>query len=389
MISSGASNGSSADGGRAALGAARRCVIKLGTRVLTDDHGRLARPVVARIVDAAAGLRETGREVMIVSSGAVGLGQRTLGLDRACPHRGTRQACAAVGQAELMSVYQGELARHTLSCGQILVSTKDFETRERALHLRHVVTTLLRRGVEPILNENDALGAPAGADDDDEPVFTDNDRLAAIIASEISADLLILLTDVDGVFEDDPRRDAGAKVLPRIDDDTPLPVLTSRGGTTAGRGGMGSKVAAARLASRSGCHTVIASGRDADVLTRLTQGEKLGSWFPARTGLGARQRWIGVTGPSRGALRLDAGAVVAIRDRSASLLPAGVHHVTGAFGVGDVLDLADDAGAIVGRALSRLDHQATRHACGLRVRSPRPLIRRENIVMTTEPRHDH
>lgn len=370
---------------RTALTAARRIVIKLGTRVLTDESGALAASRISAVVTGIARLRKQDREVVIVSSGAVGLGRSTLGVDRTCPHRGTLQVCAAVGQAELMATYQQALGRHELPCAQLLLGHDDFESRKRTLHLRHVAEQLLERGVVPIINENDALGTSPNADAT--PTFTDNDRLAAMVANEINADALILATDVDGVYDADPRRHEAATVLPMVESAAALPELSSRG-SSAGRGGMASKAAAALCAARGGTHAVIVNGRTPGVIDAALDGEPVGTWFVARPGLSSRERWIALTGPSRGAIEVDDGAAAALRDQSASLLPTGVRTVSGSFAAGDIVDLIDTSGVLLGRGLVRAASDDARRACQS-VRERRPLIRRNNIVLTSEPRACH
>lgn len=358
---------------------ARRIVLKLGTRVLTRAGGDLHRPRIAALTATVAALIRSGREVVLVSSGAVGHGRRVLGLDKPIFNPRLRQACAAVGQARLMDAYQRGFRPFGLSSAQLLLAQQDFDVRQRTLDLRETLATLLRQGVVPVLNENDALaalGAPAGF-----PVFPDNDRLAALVASECAADLLVLLTDVAGVFDRDPRRHPEARLLPQIESLDELPECRVAPQNGAGRGGMRSKTEAAAMAVRGGCQVVIASGEDPGSFASIVAGEVVGTWLPARGRLAARHRWIAFASVPRGVLHLDAGAVEALRHRGASLLAAGVTRVEGEFGPGDLVELRAPGGALVGRALAKHGAAETR----LIRERPRDrtsaLIRRASIVL--------
>lgn len=367
---------------------ARRLVVKLGTRVLVDDDGTLARVRLSTLVSTVAALGHAGREVTLVSSGAVGIGQVLLGLDRPSKDPSLRQACAAAGQTRLMDLFQRCFASNDRLCGQVLVNQGDFDDRARALRLRGALDALLARGVVPVVNENDAVACETlrATDGLDHPVFADNDRLAALVAGVLSADLLVLLTDVDGLFERDPRVDPAARVLERVDHDDALPVIDARPGSAIGRGGMASKVEAASIARLGGCPTVIANGRNASALSHVVAGNAVGTWFPAEARLPARHRWIAFATVVRGALHLDAGAVTALRERGASLLAAGVTRVEGTFAAGDVVALRGPDGAIVGRARSNLDAAATHRRCRPRQGGrDQALIRRHDLVLESKP----
>jgi len=347
---------------RPEVASARRVVLKVGTRVLTQDTGRLALSRLFAVVEAAVDLRESGREALIVTSGAVGLGKDALGLAESPTDLAERQACAAVGQTRLMSLYQEGFARLGATCGQVLLTQGDFDDRLRYLNLRTTLQALLRRGVVPVINENDAVATEelALVEDDPRPVFGDNDRLSALVATKLGADLLVLLTDVDGVYDADPRSNPGARLLSRVD--AAETALSGAGGarSAASRGGMRSKVEAASIAARSSCHAVIASGRLPGVAQRVLAGEEVGTWFPAKPGLPSRQRWIAFATAARGALHLDAGAVAAVRERGASLLAAGLTRVEGEFRAGDVVALHGPDGASVGRGMASVDADTAR-----------------------------
>ena len=374
---------------RPSVAGARRVVIKLGTRVLTDEHGGLATERVASLVASAAALRATGRQVVVVSSGAIGLGSRALSRESPPRRASVRQACAAVGQATLTSLYLSQFRRFDLVCGQVLIGQADFHDRLRFLELRDALEVMLARGVVPIVNENDAVGDErcSGVHGEAQPVFDDNDRLAALVATEIDADLLVLMTDVAGVYDCDPRHHSEARLLSRIDDPTAIEA-DERPGSAAGRGGMRSKVTAAWIAASSGCQAVIADGRRSGGLSHLLAGDEIGSWFPASGHLDARHRWIAFATLPRGALCLDEGAIEALEQRGASLLPVGVTEVIGEFGGGDVVELTSAEGRVVGRAVSRLSAPEVRDCLSGepdRATSPGALIRRSEIVLAGKP----
>jgi glutamate 5-kinase len=350
---------------RPEIATATRIVLKLGTRVLTHDDGRLALSRLFRVVEVAAELRRRGCDVLLVSSGAVGLGRDALGLASNPVDLEERQACAAVGQTRLMGLYEAGFGRLGLVCGQALLAQGDFHHRVRCLNLRNTLEALLRRGVVPVINENDAVSTEelsygGGA----RAVFGDNDKLSALVASELSADLLVLLTDVAGVYDRNPHQDPEARLLDRIDDAAGFEGVDAGGSASgAGRGGMRSKVEAARVATRAGCHAVIASGQVPGVLEAVLAGERVGTWFPAGPALDARRRWIAFAVAPKGVLYLDPGAVKAVRNRGASLLAAGVERVEGRFRRGDVVELRGPDGERLGRGMMHWDADTTRRWC--------------------------
>jgi glutamate 5-kinase len=373
---------------RPSVADAHSVVIKVGTRVLTDDRGVLVIERLSAIADAAARLHAQGRDVLIVSSGAIGLGAEPLGLARVPAEADERQACAAVGQSRLVGLWQQALGAHGVACAQLLLTEGDFDARDRYLNLRAVFEALLRHRVVPVINENDAvsiqeLALTLGP----RPVFGDNDRLSALVASKLTADLLVLLTDVDGVFDRDPRSHADARLITRFDssDEGAEGIEAGESVSGGGRGGMRSKVAAATLAARAGCDVIVASGRDPEALSQALTGAGVGTWFPASGQLSSRQRWIAFAAAARGTLQLDAGAVRALRDQNASLLAAGVQTVGGNFRAGDVVDLVDAEGCRIARGRLEWDAATVRAWCagspppGLR--NAHALIRRDDIVL--------
>jgi glutamate 5-kinase len=368
---------------RTEVAAAQRIVIKLGTRVVTHDDGRLALSRLYAVVETAAALRRAGRDVLIVSSGAVGLGIEALAFDQRPTELADLQACAAVGQSRLMSMYREGFSRLDVVCGQVLLTQSDFDDRDRYLNLRATLLALLGRGVVPVINENDAVATEElrFLPGEERPVFGDNDGLSALVATKLGADLLILLTDVDGLHARDPRTDPTAPLLHTWEREE----VDAGAGSSLGRGGMGSKLAAALVASKSGCHAVIANGRTDGALQRVVRGEIEGTWFPPAASLGARRRWIAFATAPRGVLHLDDGAVRALRGRGASLLAAGVKTVDGTFERGDVVELRSQDGTVIGRGMVHCGSDAARRWAGGErpdgVRNHHALVHRDQLVL--------
>lgn len=370
---------------RPAIATAQRTVLKVGTRVLTRQDGRPALSRMFSLVEAAADLRSRGREVIVVSSGAVGFGSEALGHRTPPEALEERQACASVGQTRLMGLFQEGFSRLGLECGQVLLTQSDFDHRVRYLNVRSTMTALLRHGVVPIVNENDVVSTEelAYVEGESRHIFGDNDKLSALVASKLDAELLVLLTDVDGVYDKDPREHSSAKLLHAVQD--PDALQTTGEGSMFGRGGMRSKVEAATIATSAGCHAVIASGLDPGALAAVLVGQEVGTWFPARKPLEARKRWIAFAAAPRGTLELDAGAVAAVRDRRASVLAAGVTCCEGDFKPGDVVELRGPGGVVFGRGIVFCDVETARDWCeGHRpsgVRNHDALVHRDHLVL--------
>ena len=373
---------------RQVIANARRVIIKLGTRAVSNEVGGLDVERLGVIVAGLADLHRRGVEVLLVSSGAVGLGAHQL--EMALPVRSlvNRQAAAAVGQSELMSMYSERFAEKGIKVAQVLVATGDFDNRSRYLNIRNTLLRLLRHRVVPIINENDAVSvAELKFFDTASPVFGDNDRLSAIVASKMDADLLVLLTDVRGLFDKDPTEHPDAKILHQIDEDW-SGFDTGLHKSEISRGGMKTKVEAAQIAVRSGCHAVIASGLDVSVLPRVLAGEQEGTWCVAQDGLTAHRRWVAWGTPARGALRLDEGAVQALKGGRVSLLAAGVIEVLGDFERGDVVELKNSNGDVIGRGMISCDvSDAKAWVAGkapIDARNHDALIHREHLVLGTQ-----
>jgi glutamate 5-kinase len=324
----------------------RRLVVKIGSSLLTNDGRGLDESAIAAWADQIARLTLAGREVVLVSSGAIAEGMSRLGWPRRPRSIHELQAAAAVGQMGLVQVYESCFRRHNLRAAQVLLTHEDLADRKRSLNARSTLSTLLRLRVIPVINENDTVAT-------DEIRFGDNDTLGALVTNLVEADLLIILTDQAGLFDADPRRHPEASLLAHARaGDAQLETMAGGAGSELGRGGMLTKVLAAKRAARSGAHTLIASGREPEVLLRLTAGEHIGSLLQAERGsLAARKQWLADNLVVHGRLHLDAGAVQALRADGKSLLPIGVHAVDGDFDRGALVSCIGPDGAEIARGL--------------------------------------
>jgi glutamate 5-kinase len=340
-----------------------RLVVKIGTSSLTDAVGVIDRAAIASLCDQVAAVRHAGHEVVVVSSGAVSAGVAVLGLAARPTDMITLQALAALGQPRLMDAYAGELARHGLVNGQVLLDPHDFVDRQQYLHARRTIERLLELGCVPVVNENDAVA-------NEELRYGDNDRLAALVAHNVSAQLLVLLTDLDGLYTADPRTVVDAQLIEQVRADDPmLAIDAGSSGTNRGSGGMASKLTAARIASWSGIRTVIARASRPDVLVDVVGERPVGTSFEAHQRLlPARKLWIAFAARVAGAVVVDDGARRALTERATSLLPAGVTGVVGTFGEGDTVEVRDATGATFARGLVFMSSDQLRDVAGRHTR---------------------
>lgn len=363
---------------------ARTLVAKIGTSSLTGENGEIDLGAVAKLVGEVAALRADGHRVVIVSSGAVAAGVAALGL-AARPHDlTTLQALSAAGQSRLMRVYDDLLGRHGLVGAQVLLVPHDFVNRRQYLHARSTLTRLLELGCVPVVNENDAIAV-------DEIRFGDNDRLAALVAHLVGADTLVLLTDTAGLYRSDPRSDPDAVLVDEVPAEDPmLDVVAGGAGSARGRGGMASKLAAARIASWSGCAAVIARAERPGVLADALAGAPgVGTRFhPHERKLPARKLWIAFATTPAGAIGVDEGAQRALCERGVSLLPAGVTGVHGDFDEGDTVTIEGPAGDVFARGMVALDAEtlravARKRTSELPVAVPHEVVHRDDFVLLT------
>ena len=326
---------------------AQRVIVKVGSSLVTNEGRGLDHAAIAKWADQIAHLRRMGKQVVLVSSGAVAEGMLRLGFERRPVAIHELQACAAVGQMGLAQIYETSFRAHDLRTAQVLLTHADLADRERYLNARSTLFTLLELGVVPVINENDTVVT-------DEIKFGDNDTLGALVANLIEADALIILTDQRGLYTSDPRKNADATFVHDAKAGDPaLEAMAGGAGSGIGSGGMLTKILAARRAASSGAHTVIAWGREDQVLVRLAEGEAIGTQLTAQTArLTARKQWMADHLKTAGQVTLDAGAVQKLLEEGKSLLPIGVTDVGGDFGRGDVITCVDATGKPIARGMS-------------------------------------
>ena len=357
------------------FGKAKRIVIKIGTNTLTKDGGVDA-GYVRRMAGQISSLLATGRQVVIVSSGAIGMGARQLSGYQDTRASGSgeqgskgangvknikmRQACAAIGQPLLMAEWRKSFLRYGVTVAQVLLTTEVLNNRKTYLNLRNSIETLLKLSVVPVLNENDSVST-----DEIGSTFGDNDKLSALVASKIDADLLIMLSDIDALYDKNPRKFADARPIHTVYEITE-DIMRSAGGrgTKYATGGMKTKIEAAKIASNAGCRIVLANGRLKNVIGRIIAGDEIGTVFMPKRKLSNRSRWI-LNSAAAGTIFIDEGAMRAIRGRK-SLLPSGITSIKGTFEAGVVVMLNDNAKAVTNLSSSQLKALAGKHSSEIR-----------------------
>jgi len=347
------------DAARAKLQKAKRIVIKIGSALLTDDGRGLDRQSIAQWVDQMVQCKKRGIEIVLVSSGSVAEGIVRLGLTERPTQVNLLQAAAAIGQTGLVNAYEEYFQAHGFASAQILLTHDDLSDRKRYLNARSAINTLLEMGAVPIINENDTVVT-------DEIRFGDNDTLGALVTNLVDADGLIILTDQDGMFDKDPRTHQDAKLLSSVSANDPaLDAMAGGRSGALGRGGMQTKLRAARLAARSGANTVVVGGRIESVITRLMDGESLGTLFEASTDRQwARKQWLAGHLQTKGNVILDEGAVKALSAGGNSLLSVGVTSVSGSFRRGEMVRCVDQQGQELARGLINYNSEDANKICG-------------------------
>ncbi|MDA3850704.1 MAG: glutamate 5-kinase [Spirochaetaceae bacterium] len=327
----------------------RRVVVKIGTNTLTSKQGGVDQSYLQDLAHQVQELRDQRKEVMIVSSGAIGVGTRAMGQHSRVKKVQYRQAYAAIGQPLLMAQYQGAFNPLNIPLAQVLVTRDIFNNRDSYLNVRNAVETLLSLGVVPVFNENDSVSTSEIG-----PVFGDNDQLSAHIASKLDADLLIILSDIDGLYTGHPQTDPQAKRLDLVEQLTPEIFAMAQGaGSEFSTGGMVTKLKAVEIASRSGCKVLLAHGRESNCLPRLIAGETLGTLFLAGERLSGRRRWI-INAQPKGTILVDQGALDALNNNK-SLLPSGITGVEGEFKAGNVVLINEDFKAVTNLSSAELE----------------------------------
>ena len=328
----------------------KRIVAKFGTTLLTSGTEHLDMQVMANLARQVAQLHRQGNQIVIVSSGAIAAGREKL---KEVPERKNtpfKQVLASVGQNHLMRAYEELLSQHNITIAQALLTKADMSDRAGYLNARNTLLALIELGIICIVNENDVVAI----EEIQEMKFGDNDNLSAMVANLIDADLLVLLTDVAGLYTADPRRDSQAKLISRVDKiDATVEQLAQETGGRQGTGGMITKIEAAKLAASSGTNVIIANGYEPDILLRIGQEERLGTFFPAKVDkMESKKRWMLSGLASKGRIIVDEGAALALKRQNKSLLPAGVVEVRGSFQRGDIVDILTEEGKNVGSAIS-------------------------------------
>jgi len=328
-----------------------RIVFKVGTNLLTSGNDRLDPAVLSRLVSQVVELHKAGVQTVIVSSGAIAAGEEALGATKGRKDIPYKQVLAAVGQSRLMHRYQELFQERGIQVAQALITKGDLDNREGYLNVRNTLEGLLDLGVVPIINENDVVDVREIA----EIVFGDNDSLSAAVANLVDADLLVLLTDIDGLYTSDPRRNLHAELIHRVEQiDERIETLAGGVGSRRGRGGMMTKIEAAKVATAAGVTVVIASGHVPSALLRLATGEAIGTLFvPTGDRIASRRRWLLSGLGSKGRITVDAGAARALCQDNRSLLPAGISGVSGGFARGDVVDICDGDGVRLASGLAQ------------------------------------
>ncbi len=356
--------------------AVRRLVVKVGSTSLTGRDGTIDEQQIAALVAQIAAVRKRGVEVVFVSSGAIAAGLPLLKLPRRPTDIATLQAAASVGQGLLVHTYQRHFARRRIPVGQVLLTQDDFVRRKGYLNARAALSRLLELGVVPIVNENDTVAV-------DEIRFGDNDRLGALVANLVHADLFVILSDIDGLYSSDPRRGRASLITEVTDPSALKDVRAGRSRSDVGSGGMGSKVEAAMIATASGVHVVIAGARQDGILDAILDGEAAGTHFPPHRARGSsRKLWIRFAQAPRGTIKVDAGAAEALQSRGKSLLPAGVMGAVGSFALGDAVEVAGPDGRVFAKGLVNYSSDEIPSIAGRSIREGgREVIHRDSLVL--------
>lgn len=379
---------------RQKLAGARRIVAKLGSNLFFDPAGNLALERLSALIQDLASAQLSGRQVIIVSSGAVALGANALNMRPQSALLVQKQAFAAVGQSRLMNLYERGFARHGLTAAQVLLTEEDFSNRKRYLNLRNTLMTLLDMSVIPIINENDTVATHELEVTDRNASFSDNDKLSALVMSKLEAQLLVLLSDVDGLFTDNPRDNPNAEWIPEVHAITPEIEQLAGRKSLRGRGGMATKLQAAAIAMNSGGMAVIANGLKHGVLQRVLAGEAEGTLFVAKSeALSGKRRWIAFASSVAGRVHINEGAFEAITRRNASLLHAGTTRIENNFEAGDVVAIigpdgtevargivnysSDDAARLIGKRSEEIDRLVAS-------RNYDALVTRDNIALLSK-----
>lgn len=344
---------------------ANRIVIKLGTNTLRNDNGEVSLPRIYSYIEDIAHLVKSGKEVILVTSGAVGLGRKKINLEKTTDIV-EKQACAAIGQSKLMSLYEDGFDTYNVTTAQVLLTEDDFSLRKRYLNLRNTLNKLLDLGVLPIINQNDTVSTVELDEiyQDMQVCFSDNDKLSALLTSEMDADLLIILSDVDGLFDSNPKENHNAKIITEVAEVTDEILELGKEASEGGRGGFRSKLEAARLVNRFGGKVLVANGKHPSVIREIFSGKEIGTAFlPNEEGLSEKKRWIGFATNIIGRIIVNKGAKEAILKNS-SILPIGVTNIINDFKKGEVVSILDENGNEIARGMVNYNSDDCRKIIG-------------------------
>lgn len=345
---------------------AKRIVVKLGTNILRNNDGNVSLPRIYSFIEDISSLVKSGKEVIVITSGAVGLGRKRLGLE-GTTGTALKQACAAIGQGKLMSIYENGFDTYGLVAAQILLTEDDFGIRTRYLSLRTTLNKLLELGAVPVINQNDTVSS-IEVDPRYEHMqvcFSDNDKLSALVASELDADLLLILSDVNGLYDKNPKENPDAKIISVVEEVTDEIMELGTDASEGGRGGMRTKLKAARMVTRFGGKVLIANGKIPYVIGKVFSGEDIGTMFlPQTEGLSDKKRWIGYATNIIGQIKVNHGAKKALVEKEKSLLPIGVIDVIHDFNKGDVISIVDENDNEFARGIVNYDSESCRKVIG-------------------------
>lgn len=376
---------------RTELSKTNRIVIKFGTNILTNEEGEVSLPRVYSFIEDVSKLKKSGKEVILVTSGAVGLGKKKLGID-STDAVAMKQACAAIGQSKLMSIYENAFDQYNIVVAQILLTEDDFSQRKKYLSLRTTLNKLLELNVIPIINQNDTVST---IELDElysamQVCFSDNDKLSALVASELDADLLVILSDIDGLFDSNPKINPEAKIIPIVEKVTPEILAYGEDASLGGRGGMKTKLEAARLVTRSGGTVIVANGKIPSILNQVFSGKEIGTIFlPHDEMLSGKKRWIGYATNILGKIIVNYGAKKAILEKESSLLPIGVVDIVNEFKKGEVVSIIDENEKEIARGIVNYNSKDCKRIAGahsddiakiLGYKNYDELINRDNIT---------
>jgi len=346
---------------------ANRIVIKFGTNILTNEEGDVSLPRVYSFIEDVSKLKKSGKEIILVTSGAVGLGKKRLGID-STDAVAMKQACAAIGQSKLMSIYESAFEQYNLVVAQILLTEDDFSQRKKYLSLRTTLNKLLELNVIPIINQNDTVST-IELDElyhDMQVCFSDNDKLSALVTSELDADLLVILSDIDGLFDSNPKTNNQAKIIPMVESITPEIMAYGESASVGGRGGMKTKLEAARLVTRSGGIVLIVNGKTPSIIKEVFSKKEIGTIFlPNDEMLSGKKRWIGYATNVLGKLIVNYGAKKAVIEKETSLLPIGLVDVKNDFKKGEVVSILDENEREIARGIVNYNSEDCKKIAGV------------------------